>query len=312
MPARYAATGNPSAASNRRSPRWFFACRSRRPPDGSPTRNRALAVERRDVEGQIRAIESGAHALGIAQHEAGDDLLGDLRRRRRRARHHGRVAKLGDDCGQAETVREEVVAPLADVVRLVDDEERELTATHGGAEGARREALGRGEADGRPAVADGLERRPVRLAVAARREHDGRVAERRGLRDWSRMSAMSGETTTVRSSPAVRGADSRGSCRRPSASPRGRRDRRARPARPRAGRARTPPSRRAPRPPRGWQRRARDAEAATPRPAGTQSLLRNPPPAVGLGESTESVEDPRVVASSSSSALGSIAARWAR
>ena len=77
------------------------------------------------------------------------------------------MAELGDDRREAQVVGAEVMAPLADAVRLVDDEQRQRAAAEGGPEGRRGEALGRREDDRGPAVADRLERRAVALAVAA-------------------------------------------------------------------------------------------------------------------------------------------------
>ena len=138
-------------------------------------RHRALAVERQHVEREVRAVEAGADALGVAQAEPHDDLLGDLRRRGRRAGHRGRVAELGDDRREPQIVGAEVVTPLRDAVRLVDDEQVQLALRERGPERGGREPLGCGERDRRRAVPNGLDRR---LVVLARGEHDGGVAER--------------------------------------------------------------------------------------------------------------------------------------
>ncbi len=144
---------------------------------GPLARDRALAVEAQDVEGEVGPVEAGAHPLGFAQGQAGDDLLGDLRRRGRRASHHRRVAELGDHRRQAQVVRAEIVAPLADAVGLVDDEQRERPVPQRGPERPAREALRRGEDDLGAAVADLAERIAVGRAVAARGEHHRRMAE---------------------------------------------------------------------------------------------------------------------------------------
>ena len=161
------------------------ACRSTRRPGGSRASaarlergalagDRALAVEREDVEGEVRAVEAGAHALGLPEAEARDDLLGHLRGRGRRAGHRRRVAELLDDRREAQVVRAEVVAPLGHAVRLVHDEQRERAGRDRLPEGGAGEPLGRGERDLGVPVADVAQRG---LIVLARREHHGRVAE---------------------------------------------------------------------------------------------------------------------------------------
>ena len=52
------------------------------------------------------------------------DILANRRRRRRRQGEYGRVPELRDDSAEREVGGTKVVAPLADAVRFVDDEER--------------------------------------------------------------------------------------------------------------------------------------------------------------------------------------------
>ena len=60
---------------------------------------------------------------GLAQPQARDDVGRDLRRRRGGRGHERLRAQPARRVGEAEVVRAEVVAPLRDAVRLVDDEQ---------------------------------------------------------------------------------------------------------------------------------------------------------------------------------------------
>ena len=63
---------------------------------------------------------------GVAQAEPLDDLVAHRRRRRRREREHGRAPERLDRRAEPQVLGPEVVAPLGDAVRLVDDEQRRL------------------------------------------------------------------------------------------------------------------------------------------------------------------------------------------
>ena len=141
---------------------------------GALAGDRALAVEREDVEREVRAVEAGADALGFPEAEPRDDLLGHLRGRRGGAGHRRRVAELPDDRREAQVVRAEVVAPLRHAVRLVHHEQRERASRDRLPERGAGEPLGGGERHLGVPVADVAERG---LIVLARRQHHGRVAE---------------------------------------------------------------------------------------------------------------------------------------
>ena len=80
-------------------------------------------VEARDVELEVRAVEAAHDDVGVAEAEPLDDLGAHGRRRRRGERKHARVPERLDRRAEPEVVGAEVVAPLGDAVRLVDDEE---------------------------------------------------------------------------------------------------------------------------------------------------------------------------------------------
>ena len=84
-----------------------------------------------------------SHRLAQPQraHDVGCDARRGGRRERHRAARADRVARIGE----AQVVGPEVVAPLAQAVRLVDREERDLAPVDGGAEASVAEALGRDE-----------------------------------------------------------------------------------------------------------------------------------------------------------------------
>ena len=106
---------------------------------------------------------------------------------------------------QAQVVGAEVVAPLASR----SAPRRRRTARSCGCaiavrKARRGEALGRGEADLRAAVADRVERGAV-VAVAAEASITAGWPRSVSRAHWSRISAISGETTTVRSVAGERG-----------------------------------------------------------------------------------------------------------
>ncbi len=77
------------------------------------------------AQGEVRPGEA-VHDLGRVgrQAEARHDLVTHHRRRGRRAGQHARRAQVGEERADLEVLRAEVVAPLADAVRLVDRDQR--------------------------------------------------------------------------------------------------------------------------------------------------------------------------------------------
>ena len=112
----------------------------RRPDPRVLVRARAAADDR---EGQVRPVEAGGDPHRVAQPEAPHDVAGHLRRRGRRRREDRARAEVARRVGEAEVVGPEVVAPLGDAVRLVDDEQAHVRAAQPLGEARRREALGR-------------------------------------------------------------------------------------------------------------------------------------------------------------------------
>ena len=157
-----------------------------------------------------------------------------------------------DHAAQPQVVGAEVVAPLGHAVGLVDGEQVDLARARSAARNdAEAKRSGEQKTIRASPVADASQRRRDGVVVHPRGDHRRRVAAEqqaavlvRHQRDQRR-----DHHRQVRARRS-RGAGSRGSCRRPSASRPGCRGRRARPARPRAGRAGT--------------RRARSARAARP------------------------------------------------
>jgi len=138
---------------------------------GPLARERALAFDADDVEGEVRAVEARSHGDGVAQTQPRGYLLCDARRRGCGRGHHGRAAQRLDDLAQAQVVGPEVVSPLGDAVRLVDDEQRDNAARERGAERRGGKALGRGEDEARGARFDVAQRLLVVRGGHRRGEH---------------------------------------------------------------------------------------------------------------------------------------------
>ncbi len=105
-------------------------------------RGAALALERDDVEGEVRAVEAGANLERLAHPEAGGDLPRHRHRCGRRAGHHRWPPQPLDHLGQAQVVGAEVVPPLGDAVRLVHRDQVDLAAGERFEEDFRGEPLG--------------------------------------------------------------------------------------------------------------------------------------------------------------------------
>ena len=180
----------------------------------------------------MRPVEVADHDLGLAQAEASNDLVAHRLRgggRERDPHRHLEVIRLR---AQPHVVGPEVVPPLADQVRLVDDEEPRL----GAAERVERLSVGellRREEDERVVLGGRGQRGRVLVRGLVRVEHDrfagpppgdapaGRPAARSAAR--RRSSARAGAARRARRSPT---------CRHRSAGPRGRRAPRPPPKRP--------------------------------------------------------------------------------
>ena len=126
------------------------------------------------AQGQVRAGEA-ADDLGRVgrQAEPRQDLVPHDRGRRRRAGEDARGAELGEQGADPEVFRPEVVAPLADAVRLVDGHQRAVEVTQETAEAVEGQALGR-DVDEREASRRHLRHPAAHLALVERRGQEGR------------------------------------------------------------------------------------------------------------------------------------------
>src|SRR3954447_21833100 len=79
-----------------------------------------------DGEVDIRTVEAADDDCRVAHGEPLEDLCPDRGSCRRRQREGRRMAELLDDRAEPKIVRAEVMAPLADAVRLVDDKKLRL------------------------------------------------------------------------------------------------------------------------------------------------------------------------------------------
>ncbi len=96
-----------------------------------------------DLEEEVGPLESAHVHGGRGQAELAHDVALYEAGRGRRQRDRRRVAQRLAHVGQAQVVRAEVVAPLADAVGLVDGEEPDLDLGEGPAEALVGEALWR-------------------------------------------------------------------------------------------------------------------------------------------------------------------------
>ncbi len=137
----------------------------------------ALIVRRRrglHGEGEVRPIEAGDDALGAVDFERGEDVVLHERRRRGREGDGRRVAHVVAGAGDLEVVGAEVVAPLADAVRLVHGEERDASLGERAEERLVAEPLGRDVDEPNRPAPQRVEPGPLLLDRHRRVEGDGR------------------------------------------------------------------------------------------------------------------------------------------
>ena len=96
-----------------------------------------------DQVGEVRPVKAGRHLHRVAQAEADQHIPGDPRRRRRRAGEQLARAERARGGRQLEVVGAEVVPPLGDAVRLIDDEHADVGPLKRLDEAGAREALRR-------------------------------------------------------------------------------------------------------------------------------------------------------------------------
>ena len=168
---------------------------------GDAAMARLLRRARHDREREVRPVEPGGDARGIAEPEAGDDVVRHLGRRGRRRGDDRLGAEPARGVGEPEVVRPEVVPPLGDAVRLVDDEQaRRAPGGSGRGSRARRSARARRRAGARARTPRGRAPRGSSAAsCCALTIATLPGATRSSASTWSCISETSGETTIVRS-----------------------------------------------------------------------------------------------------------------
>ena len=102
-----------------------------------------LLFHRRDPQRKVRPGEAADHLEGFAQLQHIENVRADHGSRRRRQCHALRPADLVERLAESHVVRPEIVAPLAQAVRLVDREKRDLHALQCAEKRLRTEALRR-------------------------------------------------------------------------------------------------------------------------------------------------------------------------
>ena len=226
-----------------------------------------LGRARDDDEREVRAVEAGRDPDRIAQPEPRDDVVGDLRGRRRGRRDDRLRAEPARGIGQAEVVGPEVVPPLRDAVRLVDHEQADPRLPDPLEEAGRGEALGRDVEQPRAARDGAVDRGAVGCRVLLRVDERDRARARRARAPRPGPASATRAARPRASGPpaSAPAAGSRATCPSRWASRRARRARRWRPRPPRAGRGGSPRSRT----PRAAPRRARS-------PARTAAAAQGP------------------------------------
>ena len=180
------------------SPRWSASQASRVGGVGQPQHRQ---VERRPVE---RAAEH-QHLVAVLA-ASGGQLLRDVGGHpgvggRRGGEHRDAVGQVGEQGPDAAVVGAEVVAPVGDAVRLVDDQQAGRSRRGGGSTSSRKPGLlsrsgetsSTSTSSGRdPALTSSHSSRLAELMVTAR------MPARSAAATWLRISASSGETITRR------------------------------------------------------------------------------------------------------------------
>ena len=176
-PAAPRACRTPRACPRRRSPAARPARRARRRSRGGrPPWSRTARPRTRGSAGRSPV----ATRTGSRRPEPRDDVVGHLRRGRRRRGDDRLGAEPARRVGQPEVVRPEVVPPLRHAVRLVDHEQADLRLADPLEEAGRGEPLGRDVEQPRAPGHRAVDRRPVR----------GRVLLRVDERDLARRDAL--------------------------------------------------------------------------------------------------------------------------
>ena len=94
------------------------------------------------VVAQVGAVEARDDGVGVLEPELPRDVGADVRGGRGGERHHGRPAQAFAHLGDAQIAGPEVMAPLADAMRLIDGEERHADILQPLCRAAEVEALG--------------------------------------------------------------------------------------------------------------------------------------------------------------------------
>jgi hypothetical protein len=135
----------------------------------------AFGLHRRDLVPQVGPVDPGVEDVRIAQAQLPDDVVGDFGRRGRGQGEDGGVAELFDGIRELEIRGPEIVAPLGDAVRFVNDDQVNLDPFQGADEprvgeplGGRQQKLRRRARQGRQRVGSFAGRQG---AIELRRPH---------------------------------------------------------------------------------------------------------------------------------------------
>ncbi len=130
---------------------------------------------------EIRPVEAGDVDRGILEAEVAHNVGAHFRRCRRCQCDGERPAQLLSHLAKAQIFRAKIVSPLADAVRLVDGQQRQLASGDDGEKARRAEALRRDVEESAEALAQLRHCRKLLIPALAAREHPGRNAQRAHL-----------------------------------------------------------------------------------------------------------------------------------
>jgi hypothetical protein len=158
---------------------------------------RDQVAARLEAVGEVGAIAAADEARRIAQAELLDDVLAHGRRRGRGERLDRDLRVVAPQLAEHAVLGPEVVAPVADAVRLVDHEAGEPAPRSARRRSRRDDALGRDVDELQLAGHEPLADRAPVVGILRRREHAAATPLSFNPSTWSFMSEMSGLTTAV-------------------------------------------------------------------------------------------------------------------
>ena len=158
----------------------------------------ARVVLRLHGEAQVRPVEAVQEDARLPFEELAGDVAAGRDVGGRRQRDGLDVAEAAADVAEERVFGSEIVAPLRDAMRLVDGEQANAGAREPLDRRSHGEPLGRGIEQAHAAVAHGVATRRFSAESFAELRLPASMPRWRSAATWSRIKAISGETTRVR------------------------------------------------------------------------------------------------------------------